>query len=344
MALDLISGVFVLTESEDGRQFVAEPYNPQVHVKYPRWNIRDWAEYKYRSLRKEAMEWKLAINTIKVNTQRSCGKFTIAVNYQLLFKFLYEVNAAEFLEETKDERILQMQYVAQGIRPFLEKAYRVEAVLKWLDCKFPNVIPEEFTTAPPEVRDVAILLANYMGGVDEMPGELRKQEFGLRMLDRYIEAEREAEKTAKDRIEPVNITDGYNAGWLAPTGEYYGMNGEVANFLHNKLANRLLDAKIIPWAGAFQDGGKRMGNPDRWLEENGWVKIHGDLIQYEGYTKYVYKKGAPIPLTEKQIDAIYAYGTHCYGGVLSFGDPGNRVRVAQFRSTEPLMLHKYFER
>lgn len=120
--------------------------------------------------------------------------------------------------------------------------------------------------------------------------------------------------------------------------------GEIANMLHNKLADRLLDAHIIPWGHALQDGGKRMENPDRWLEEHGWVKIHGPLVQYEGYARSTYRKDGPIPLTDQQIEALCAYGDRCCDGILSLGHAGNHVRVSRFRATEPLMLHKYFRR
>jgi hypothetical protein len=47
----------------------------------------------------------------------------------------------------------------------------------------------------------------------------------------------EINKIVSEGIKPVEITDGYNAGWLAPDGTFYGLNGTIANMLHNQIAD-----------------------------------------------------------------------------------------------------------
>lgn len=82
------------------------------------------------------------------------------------------------------------------------------------------------------------------------------------------------EEYHKTELEPVEITEGYDAGWLSPDGDFYGLNGSTENLLHLNIAERLLASKKIPV--------KEMRNPDRWLEENGWVKVHHDWILFSG--------------------------------------------------------------
>lgn len=60
----------------------------------------------------------------------------------------------------------------------------------------------------------------------------------------------------------------HDAGWIAPNGDYYGLDGTAANFLHINISNRLMDQQIVP----------ESNNPDEWMEKNKWIKQHGDKI------------------------------------------------------------------
>lgn len=95
--------------------------------------------------------------------------------------------------------------------------------------------------------------------------------------------------------------------------------------LHLNIAERLLASKKIPV--------KEMRNPDRWLEENGWVKVHHDWILFSGS---FYGK----TLTDVQIEKLYRYGQVCHRGVLRLGTAQTQITAVRFRATEPLMLNK----
>lgn len=112
---------------------------------------------------------------------------------------------------------------------------------------------------------------------------------------------------------------------LSPDGDFYGLNGSTENLLHLNIAERLLASKKIPV--------KEMRNPDRWLEENGWVKVHHDWILFSGS---FYGK----TLTEAQIEKLYRYGQVCHRGVLRLGTAQTQITAVRLRATEPLMLNK----
>lgn len=147
-------------------------------------------------------------------------------------------------------------------------------------------------------------------------------------LDKFIEAELKYEEESKTEIEPNDILEKFDASWISPEGDYYGMNGEVANFLHNKIADRLQEKFNFPIKG---------GNIDSYLMENGWVRIHGSIILFDGYLMEPY-----IHLTDKQIKTIEKYGQiHC-GGIITcnYNEPIPAVRISMI---EKPMLNKLFK-
>lgn len=158
-----------------------------------------------------------------------------------------------------------------------------------------------------------------------MEASIRKQDFQKQRLSEFMENEMRIEEYHKTELEPVEITEGYYAGWLSPDGDFYGLNGSTGNLLHLNIAERLLASKKIPV--------KEMRNPDRWLEENGWVKVHHDWILFSGS---FYGK----TLTEAQIEKLYRYGQVCHRGVLRLGTAQTQITAVRLRATEPLMLNK----
>ncbi len=58
-----------------------------------------------------------------------------------------------------------------------------------------------------------------------------------------MENEAKIEEYHKTELKPVEITEGYDAGWLSPDGDFYGLNRSVGNMLHLNIAERLLASK-----------------------------------------------------------------------------------------------------
>lgn len=134
-------------------------------------------------------------------------------------------------------------------------------------------------------------------------------------------------------ILPVDIEDGYDAGWLSPDGKFFGMNGETSEMLHLQIADLLYEDGIIP--SDYED------RKEQWFEDSGWVKIHhawvlwqSDSIRNGGYVDR--------DLTPEQIDSIVRYGSKIYGGILAFGYRYARLTVTMFRSMDNIAKKKLF--
>jgi hypothetical protein len=176
-------------------------------------------------------------------------------------------------------------------------------------------------------------------GDDEVERFIRKNTIQMKLVDNFIKSEREIRKTLEPGIKPIDILGGWSAGWLAPNGDYYALNGEISNMLHNQIADALVVAKIIPIKDKDNDIRE---NPDRWLETNGWVKIHKDWILYDGWNLANYG-GRSVPMTEIQKDKIYRYGQVCCNGILTLGFKREQISAARFGMTEIPMLKRYFD-
>lgn len=82
-------------------------------------------------------------------------------------------------------------------------------------------------------------------------------------LKNHVKAAIEISEKLKDLIQPVDILDNYSAGWLSPTGEYFGLNGEISNMLHKTIADAIRERMIVlDGVDPLEDDDKNM---DGWL-------------------------------------------------------------------------------
>lgn len=142
-------------------------------------------------------------------------------------------------------------------------------------------------------------------------------------LDKYMKGIDNIDKMSKN-FGPVDITKGYDAGWLAPDGKYFGLNGSSGNFLHINIADELMEYYHFEKPKDFDF------SVDAFIAKQGFVKIHHDWVLYEGYDCVMTDK--PVPLTKKQKDAIVKYGNKVYGGKLLFGYYKKKVTMEDFKN------------
>lgn len=309
MAVDILDGKIILGEDEATQEVLG---TPGEGGKFDR-----WIKITRAALEVEATEWVETLEGLRQTIADAGGEFKFTVRYPELVSYLSGDKDAGLLDNPHSDVVEQIKGAVEGATNFFVKVSEVYEVIVWM-C---DALNTSRVILPDPVLSMHTILDSLMCSDPEVEASIRKQDFQKQRLSEWME-EREENQT---ELEPVEITEGYDAGWLSPDGDFYGLNGGTGNLLHLNIAERLLASKKIPV--------KEMRNPDRWLEENGWVKVHHDWILFSGS---FYGK----TLTDVQIEKLYRYGQVCHRGVLRLGTSQTQVTAVRLRATEPLMLNK----
>ena len=313
MAVDILDGKIILGEDEATHEVLG---TPGAGGKF-----NDWIREQRIHLEEEAKEWVGVLERLRQTIADAGGKFEFTVRYPELISYLSGDKDAGLLDYPRSNVVEEIKGVVEGANGFFVRVGEVYEVIVWM-CDALNTSRVLFSDSVLRVRTILDSLAC---SDPEVEASIRKQDFQKQRLSEFMENEMRIEEYHKTELEPVEITEGYDAGWLSPDGDFYGLNGSTGNLLHLNIAERLLASKKIPV--------KEMRNPDRWLEENGWVKVHHDWILFSGS---FYGK----TLTEAQIEKLYRYGQVCHRGVLRLGTAQTQITAVRFRATEPIMLNK----
>lgn len=316
MAVDILDGKIILGEDEATQEVTG---TPGAGGKF-----NDWIREQRIHLEEEAKEWVKSLEGIRQEIADAGGKFEFSVRYPELISYLSGDKDAGLLDYPRSNVVEEIKGTVEGAKNFFVKVSEVYEVIVWM-CDALNTSRVLFSDSVLRVRAILDSLAC---SDPEVEASIRKQDFQKQRLSEYMENEMKIEEYHKTELKPVEIIEGYDAGWLSPDGDFYGLNGSVGNMLHLNIAERLLASKKIPV--------KEMRNPDRWLEENGWVKVHHDWILFSG--PFFGKT-----LTDVQIEKLYRYGQVCHRGVLRLGVSQVQITAARLRETEPLMLNKFFD-
>lgn len=146
-------------------------------------------------------------------------------------------------------------------------------------------------------------------------------------------------KYREEGILPFNIMDGYDAGFLAPDGTFYGALGDTSDLMHMRLADALFEGKF-----------NLVNNedPEYTLMKLGYIKIHDANV----YGTFRYKKDpdkdedrklyCPTP---EQVKSIADYIDKHHGGVLYTDYKCNSpVKTSVLRQADEIQLHEMFNR
>ena len=313
MAVDILDGKVILGEDEATQEVTG---TPGAGGKF-----NDWIRSRRIQLEEEAKEWVEVLERLRQTIADAGGKFEFSVRYPELVSYISGDTDAGILDNPHSGTVEQIKGAIEGANDFFAKVEEVYGVIVWM-CDALNISRVLFSDSVLRVRTI---IDSLMCSDPEVEASIRKQDFQKQRLSEYMENEMRIEEYHKTELKPVEITEGYDAGWLSPDGEFYGLNGGVGNMLHLNIAERLLASKKIPV--------KEMRNPDRWLEENGWVKVHHNWILFFG-------SFYGNTLTDIQIEKLYRYGQVCHRGVLRLGTSQTQVTAVRLRATEPLMLNK----
>lgn len=327
LALQILNGDMVLPVDEETQQIICTDREAGIHNEYPKLNIASWCKRNTEEIEKTGKDLKEAIRIAKLKVENDMNKVRMTFDYSTILKFVAGDDEV-ILDELRDNEIVdETSMLVNAIRKYIEKSIKIQNVIDWSR----KTYPQEFSAS---FEHQTILIEVLNDFKELVSGEIEMIEVDS-SLTNYLSAVRTNDEIISKGIVPVDIMDNYSAGWLAPNGDFYGLNGEIANMLHIQLADALSDADIIPDMENGYDG-------NTWLEQNGWVKIHGNHILYDGYNLHK-RQIENVPMTDIQIKKLYEYGALCHNGALKIGFKMQMMSATRFKEVEPLMKAKLFE-
>jgi hypothetical protein len=273
-----------------------------------------------------------------------CNDFTEGVNYimsELRNMSRYQINFSVdsviqyisgndemMMEELREDAELnQYTAIVKFAKQFIEKSIKLEQLSKTIQGYYPE-LKIEF-----DGYEVWMLATKIQNLVSMKLWAMQTDD----SVTNYIDAVQEMNDALEGGIEPVDIMDNYSAGWLSPDGDFYGLNGEIANMLHTNIADALQEAGIIPDEDALG-----FDSPDAWLEQNGWCRIHGNNVQFAGNLNEKIDK-ENVHMTDDQREITAEYIDNCHQCKILLGWKRTPYSVGMYRAMDKIALHKHFE-
>ena len=335
----LLLGTHIILVDEEDQCFnvVERAKYPQLDNIYPAvLDLNKFVADKQIALNDHCKGLDKGLDSI-INKFRYKDTYRMDVSVKSMMKYIYGKNdefIADLMDELEyDDDIQQMKALVRITKDFIEKSLKLSTMIKRLNGMYgieTELNTQDLLNLVQKVQDIARAEFTYFTeGNDEM-------------LDSYMEASKEIDESITAGLEPVDIMENYSAGWLSPEGEYYALNGEIANMLHNQISSALQEQGLIPMHEVETDGEEI--NPDAWLEQAGWVKIHDNNIQYGGCLND--KIGLKnVNMTTKQIEIIRDYITGCHACVIKAGWRLEKASIGMFTAMatkDPLALNKKY--
>lgn len=181
------------------------------------------------------------------------------------------------------------------------------------------------------------LLYHFTRKVQEDTPESEFVSTGNELIDRFFNAEQEIKQALKERMRPMSINEHRNAIWVSPDGRMYGLNGTIANMLHNQIADKLMADGIINYQQDHQTP-----TVDAYLEQEGWLKIHDDWIIFDPFAKTCNFSTVSNFITEEQTLVVAKYLETHYNGFGKFGIPHYQVSHVSFKAMDKFAKNKLF--
>ena len=150
-----------------------------------------------------------------------------------------------------------------------------------------------------------------------------------------------------DRILCKDIADGYDAGYLAPDGTFYGANGADSAMLHLNIADTLFKHKMKDEMAAAGVKENSSNNPEHYLEYAGYIKIHREQVY--GFFRFNKEKESDDEKslwcpTPQQVTAICTYIDKWYDGkFFTLNKSLGEISIYKLKQMDEYMLHETFE-
>lgn len=235
MAVDILDGKIILGEDEATQEVLG---TPGAGGKF-----NDWIREQRIHLEEEAKEWVWVLERLRQTIADAGGKFEFSVRYPELISYLSGDKDAGLLDYPRSNVVEEVKGTVEGAKNFFVKVSEVYEVIVWM-CDALNM---SRVILPDPILSMHTILDSLMCSDPEVEASIRKQDFQKQRLSEFMENEMKIEEYHKTELEPVEITEGYDAGWLSPGGDFYGLNGSTENLLHKDSSQR--DAESGSLAG-----------------------------------------------------------------------------------------------
>ena len=350
LAVRILKGEMVLPVDVDTQEVICQDRIAGLHDRFPKVDPLWWIERRAESIEEHGENLIQGFKELQKQIRMNKKYLTIAIPYDDIFKFVSgtDQDMLDYLRDNYDEVDLVANLV-ETTKKYIEFSMSIINTMDWMLKTFDEFADGNlFVKYNSEIKGgCSVMLTDVMSVMKET----MNFEFDLReheehdSLTKYIESAREIDAIVEKGIEPVDIMDKYDAGWLSPDGVFYGLRGEIANMLHIQIADALVEKGIIPLKDEHDDD-INGALADQWLEQNGWLKVHEDSVNFGGcLNDKMGKKN--INITKVQAKLIYDYISIHYNGIVVLGWKRQRVGATKFKDLvemNPEYLNKeYFE-
>jgi hypothetical protein len=350
LAVRILKGEMVLPVDVDTQQVICQDRIPVVHDRFPKVDPCYWISRRAESIEEHGNNLIAGYKELQKQIRLSNRHLTVDIPYDDIFKFVSGTDQ-DMLDYLRDNfyEVDAIANLIEATKRYIEFSMSIISTMDWMLKTFDEFADSElFMKYNYELKGAC---SQMLTDVMSVMKETMSFDFNLREHEehddvaKYIEATREIDAIVEKGIEPVDIMDKYNAGWLSPDGVFYGLNGEIANMLHIQIADALVEKGIIPLKDEHGDNVEG-ALADQWLEQNGWIKIHEDSVNFGGcLNDKMGKKN--INITNVQAKMIYEYISIHYNGIVVLGWKRQRVGATKFKDlvdVNPEYLNKeYFE-
>ena len=334
IAVQILFGNMVLPVDVETQMVECQERIEGEHDRFPKLDALYFMESRARKIVEYGGYIQDGFKDLQYQIRKNRGTFTVDYKYEDIFKFVSGSDES-ILDELRENREIDgIANLFETTKRFIEETMKTQKTMEWVmntskefDGKMADVEGQnymKYLQLRGDVADTLVDVAYYMKETINMNFVLDAPDDSV---TKYIESAREIEEVLSKGIEPVDIMSNWSAGWLAPNGDFYGLNGEIANMLHNQIADALQEAGVIP---SEKDEYGTDINPDAWMEQSGWVKIHGNNINFAGcINDKIGKKN--VNMTPIQIKKIYEYCGICHDGKVKAGWRLEFVSAIRFR-------------
>lgn len=196
------------------------------------------------------------------------------------FDYFEEMFAEEPLSKdiTKKEEQLYWTYRYIKAIDYLAEDFKKHIAFSDFLLKNKMVSPEILVKYEQKMRHICYTLNEFAEDcrLDCKLLNLRSRQENVRNLLQHCDITR---RILRDKTIEYNMMDCYDAGWLSPDGKFYGSDGDVNSLIHECVAMDLFNGVLhdeMTAHGVSEYGSQN--NPQRWLEKQGWMKIHNDEV------------------------------------------------------------------